>query len=340
MQTLLSILVVNYNTREFLRGCLNSIQASESRGIEVLVVDNHSSDGSMMMVRTEFAGARLIENSENLGFAKANNQAIRIASGKYVLLLNSDTVVQPGALESMLEFMEAHPDAGGVTCRLLNADGTIQACVSKKPGLVLLVFRLSGLSRLLASNHIRLFVRKYFGILLGSSIRSYLEPYVSMNPFEVENISGACLMLRRTAIEEVGLLDEAFFMYMEDVDYCIRLRKAGWKLYYAPAGEIVHLVGQSSGGRMRSYSVHAYRSLFHFYNKHYPASALSAVRLIVLSAMSLHWLWITFLGAASGSSVQEANRLDIQKVIRLCFGWHPFAAGTTSQPAEVTRSKT
>lgn len=315
----LSVIIVNFNTRALLQDCLRSIAQDATAQAEVMVVDNASSDGSAGMVRSEFPWVWLQENQENAGFAKANNAAIPQARGKYVLLLNSDTVVRPGAFRVMADFLATHPQTGGVTCRLLNADGTVQACTSGTPGPMLLFFRLSGLSQVFYNQRLRSLVRRYGGLFLGSTIRSYLEPYVSQSATEVENISGACLMLRREAIDQVGLLDESFFMYFEDMDYCLRLRNAGWKLHYLPQGEIVHLVGRSSGGRMLHYSVHAYRALFAMYRRHFSARALVIVRFLVLTLSSLRWFWNLVLGSVTSSSIYKRNRQDLQCVIRLCL---------------------
>lgn len=318
---LISVVVVSYNTCKILRDCLHSLDCDPANGREVLVVDNRSMDRSAQMVREEFAQVRLIENQENSGFARANNQGIALARGKYILLLNSDTMVRPGALKAMTDFLDAHPEAGGVTCRLLNADGTIQACVSGRPGPMLLFFRLSGLSRAFRGDRARRFLRRYAGLLLGATARGYFDPYVAAEaPIQVENISGACLMLRREAIERAGLLDENFFMYFEDMDYCLRLRNLGWKLYYVPSGEIVHLVGQSSGGRMRN-SIHSYRSLFYFYRKHFSPRSLFAVRVMVLISTCARWIW-NLLGARISDPIRcRRNRVDLAQVIRLCFEW-------------------
>lgn len=319
----ISTIIVNYNTRQLLRNCLASILTGESRKIEVIVVDNHSSDSSATMVRTEFPDVQLIENSRNLGFAKANNQAIRQASGKYVLLLNSDTVVQQEAIGTMAEYMDSEPDAGAVACRLLDANGAIQASIGRQsgPGLMRQILRLSGISRLIRGERMRRFLRRYLGFAIGSTVRSYLDPYVTNTALEVESISGACLMLRRQAIDQVGLLDENFFMYLEDLDYCLRLRNAGWKLYYLPTVQIVHLIGQSSGGRMRKYSMHAYRSLFYFYQKHYSPSTLVLMRLAVFLTMSARWAWNSLRGLFSGSPAYTANRLDLKGLIRMSLQW-------------------
>ncbi len=321
----LSIVIVNYNTRDLLRDCLASIPREEVEGCEVIVVDNASKDDSCAMVRRDFAWVRLMENTSNGGFSKGNNQGIRAAAGDYILLLNSDTIVRPGALRSKVQFLKAHPDAGGVVGPMLDAEGNTQATVGwqRKPGLIDLIYRLSGLSRLVrSSDRRRRFLRRYLAFALGKTVRSYLDAWVTSNsPLEVEGISGASMMLRREATGQVGLLDENIFMYLEDIDYCMRLRKAGWKLYYVPGGGIVHLVGKSSGGRMRQYGVQSYQSLFYFYTKHHSSWALSTARLLVLFAMCSRWLWNLARGAFSDDSVYTQNRLDLEKVIGLCIRW-------------------
>jgi hypothetical protein len=321
MNTELSIIIVNYNTRDLLRDCLASIPPDEVEDCEVIVVDNASQDDSCAMVRNQFPWVRLIESPVNGGFSKGNNLGIRAARGKYILLLNSDTIVRPGALRCMVEFLEAHPDAGGATCRLLNADGTIQACAGSRPGPLMLALRLTRISRVISGDRSRTRIRKYLGPMLGATIRTYLDPYVAnADPVEVDNIGAACLMLRRRVIDEVGLLDEEFFMYLEDVDYCVRIRNAGWRLFYLPDKEILHLVGASSGGRMRNYSVHAYRSLFYLYRKHYSPWLQRMVRLLVFVCSSIQWLW-NAIGSllAQPQSVHRENRIVFSQVIRLCL---------------------
>jgi GT2 family glycosyltransferase len=323
-----SAVIVNYCTKFLLEACLTSIEESGAPDLEIIVVDNHSTDGSAEMVRGEFPEVRVIENSENLGFSRANNQGIKVARGKYILTLNSDTLVRPGAVEAMAGFMDGHPKAGGVGCRLLNADGSIQPsvgrCLGAGPGILRLIARLSGLSGLVRSGRVRRFLGRYLSFAMGPALRSYLDPYViGDSTVEVDSISGACLMLRREAMNQVGLLDENFFMYLEDLDYCMRLRVAGWKLYYVPTGEIVHLVGESSGGRMRRYSVHAYESLFYFYNKYYSTWTLFLARLLVFSAMCFRWVWNFARSSLFHSAIHRQNHMDLGKVIRLCLHWRP-----------------
>lgn len=335
----MSVVIVNYRTRELLRDCLQSVESNGAAGVEVIVVDNNSQDGSTDMVRTEFPTVRLIQNSDNRGFSAANNQGIKETQGKYVLLLNSDTIVLPGALTGMRDFMDQHPEAGAVGCRLLCADGRIQISASGEAslGIARVLVRLSGLAEWVHSDRVRRFLRRYLGFALGSTVRACLTPYVTdESPLEVDLLSGACLMLRREALDQVGLLDERFFMYLEDLDYSLRFRNAGWKLYYLPAVRIIHLVGRSSGGRMRRYSVQAYDSLFYFYLKHRSARTLFAVRALVLLAFCCRWVASALWGTFPGRSVCRQNRSDSAKVIRLCWRWTSSLQSPNSQVLSVT----
>ena len=316
-----SIIIVNYNTIGLLRDCLNSLMQTEGRACHIIVVDNASADGSADMVEHEFPEVLLVRNSQNVGFAKANNQGIGLAKAKYILLLNSDTIVRPGAIRIMSGYLDSESGAGATACKLLNGDGTIQASVGNRPGPMLLLFRLLGVSRIISNDRTRRWLAHTFGILLGGTVRSYLTPYkADRSPVEVQSISAACLMLRREAVEQIGGLDEHFFMYLEDMDYCIRLRQAGWKLYYLPEGEIVHLGGASSGGRMRNYSVHSYRALFYFYGKHFSYPVAVAARAMVISALAPRWLWNWAAYRFSGKTLYRQNERDLKQVIRGCFG--------------------
>ncbi len=316
----LSVIIVNYNTRALLQDCLQSLMNTEGRNCEIIVVDNASADGSAEMVASNFPGAVLLRNQQNAGFSAANNQGMKRARGKYLLLLNSDTVVRAGALGVMVDFLRSNPAAGAVTCKLLNTDGTIQASISNRPGPVLLFFRLLGVSRVISGDLARRWLSRTCGFFLGKTIRSYLTPYAANNdPVEIENISGACMMLRREAMDQIGPLDESFFMYFEDMDYCVRLQNAGWKMYYLPQGEIVHLGGGSSGGRMRNYSVHSYRALFHFYRKHFSRAMVVAVRSMVVTASSIRWAWNWLRSKFSQRPVYRQNEMDLKQVIRVCF---------------------
>jgi GT2 family glycosyltransferase len=255
----LLILIVSWNTRDLLRDCLRSLEPAAHPEWDVLVVDNASTDDSVAMVRREFPTVRLLENAVNAGYARANNQGLRASVAPWALLLNSDTRATPGAIQGLIAFLGAHPEAGAVSPRLLRADGTPQPfAFGGDPTLSYLLWR--GALRVTA--------------------RRYLHDWATTQTQSVDWISGACLLVRRTAFEQVGLLDEGFFMYFEDNDWCLRLRRAGWKCYYHPAQSIVHLGGQSLARNpqaQRSYEA----SLRYFYRKHYGRVAELALRMLL-----------------------------------------------------------
>ena len=212
-------------------------------------MDNASSDGSAQMVRECFSWVRLIENGENVGFARANNQAMQESHSHYVLLLNSDTKVQPGAVEALAAFIEAHPKAGAVGARLLNGDGSLQPSCHPMLTPWREFWRLMFLDRLIH--------RATYGAHLWSA----------SSPQSVEVIKGACLLLRRAALEQVGLLDESYFMYTEEVDLCYRLAQAGWELWWEPAATVVHYGEASSRQMAQAMYLQLYRSKIQFYRK-------------------------------------------------------------------------
>lgn len=228
----LLIVIVSFNTKEELAQCLGSVyENTQYVTFEVVVVDNHSTDGSSEMVAQRFPEAKLIANDSNLGFAKANNQALEGNTCRYAVILNSDTIVMDSALDTMVEFMDAHPKAGAVGCRLLNPDGTLQPSCNKRFSLFYVlsdwVFEHLGVYELLHIN-------KYY-------VKGWDYDAVQ----EVDLLSGACIMVRREVLETVGWLDERFVNSLEDHDWCLRIRNAGWKIFYLPSAAIVHFWGQS-----------------------------------------------------------------------------------------------
>jgi GT2 family glycosyltransferase len=244
----LSILIVSWNTRELLAGLLASLTAESIRSSrEIIVVDNDSQDGSPEMVATQFPEVTLIRNKQNVGFARANNQAIAKAQGRYVLLLNSDTIVSPRVLEGLIDFMETHVAVGVCSPRLLTRNGTPQPfAFGGDPSLAYLVRR--GVKRLIR--------------------RRPLHDWGIEHTADVDWVSGACLLLRREALLQVQGLDEEIFLYFEDVDLCRRIRQQGWRICYVPALAITHLGGQSlqqNPAAQRAYQ----QSLKYFYTKHY-----------------------------------------------------------------------
>ena len=250
----LSVIIVSWNTAAQLQDCIVSVLASLPT--QVIVVDNGSTDNSVEIVTHEFPHARLIQNQENIGFSRANNQGIAASTGRYVLLLNSDTIVKPGALTGLVEFMDTHPDVGIVGPRLLRPDSEPQAfAFGGDPTLGYLLRR--GISHLL--------------------LKRPLHDWKTNQVKEVDWVSGACLLARREAIDQAGLLDENIFMYFEDNDWCLRIRQAGWKVYYNPHVEIIHLGGQSLKQNPAARQAY-YRSLDYFYAKHYGPLARLALR--------------------------------------------------------------
>jgi GT2 family glycosyltransferase len=245
--TKLSIVIVNYNVRNYLEQCLQSVQkALEGIEGEMWVVDNNSSDDSVEVLRRDYPWVRLVANTENMGFARANNLAIRQSQSEYVLLLNPDTVVEEPTLRGVLQFMDAHPEAGGAGVMMHNADGTL-APESRRglPTPWVAALKMFG------------FTKRYY--------MSYL-PWDQ--PGRIDVISGAFCMLRRKAIDQVGLLDEDFFMYGEDIDLSYRLLKGGWQNWYLPFS-IIHFKGKSTQKTDYRYVHIFYQAMLIFFRKHY-----------------------------------------------------------------------
>lgn len=243
----LSVVIVSYNVRSYLEQCLQSVQrALEGIEGEVFVVDNHSTDDSVEVVKRDYAWVKLMENQENLGFARANNIAIRQAQGEYVLLLNPDTIVEESTLRNVLAFMEAHPKAGGAGVMMRNEDGS------------------------LAPESRRALPTPWVSCLkmIGFDKRYYMSHLPWEEPGRIEVISGAFCFLRRKALDEVGLLDEDFFMYGEDIDLSYRLLKGGWENWYLPYG-ITHYKGRSTQKTDYRYVHIFYQAMLIFLRKHY-----------------------------------------------------------------------
>lgn len=257
----LSVVIVSWNTRDLLAQCLASVYAHPPDGtLDVLVVDNASTDGSVELVRARFPRVRLIENRENVGFARACNQGMRQAVGQAVLILNSDTIVQAGALQALLACLERHPSAGACGPMLLNPDGSFQASFADFPTLRAELIHQFGLARR----------------LLSRSYPSY-DLEASRVPRVVEWVGGACMLVRRACLEQVGLLDESFVMYGEEVDWCYRMRARGWAVWYTPSARVVHLGGQSAARVPTWRHLQIQRGRVRFFRKHYGASAAGAL---------------------------------------------------------------
>ncbi|MFC1563941.1 glycosyltransferase [candidate division KSB1 bacterium] len=230
----ISVIIVNYNVKEYLEQCLLSVKKSlRSIDSEIIIVDNASGDGSQRMIRKKFPDVKLIENRINLGFSRANNIALRKAKGKYITLLNPDTLVQEDTFELIINAFDDFTEAGMIGGKVLNPDGTLQlSCRRSFPDPRTSFFRLIGLSRLFPKSR-----------TFGKYNMTYLDPDEIT---EVDAISGSFMTIRKEVLETAGYLDEDFFMYGEDLEWCYQIRKAGWKIYYYPRTSIVHYKGESS----------------------------------------------------------------------------------------------
>lgn len=262
MQLDLSIIIVNYNVKEFLQNLIHSIcRAGEKIKYEIIIVDNASDDGSVEFLREKFSELKLIVNEKNLGFSKANNIGLKYAQGKYILLLNPDTIVQEDTFEKMINFFETTPDAGMAGCKILNPDGTLQlACRRSFPGPWTSFCKVTGLSGLFPNS--RLFAR-------------YNLTYLNEDQtYEVDAISGSFMMIKREAYEKVGNLDEQFFMYGEDLDWCYRMQKAGYKVYYVHNTTIIHYKGESTRRSSIDETKFFYNAMHLFVKKHLATSFL------------------------------------------------------------------
>ncbi len=275
----LSIVIVSYNTSALLSHCLQSIvRSGMAPAPEIIVVDNGSADDSRAMVRTRFPAVRLIE-SENVGFAAGSNKGIAVTRGRYVLLLNPDTEVRDDALGALIRFMDAHPQAGAAGGRLLNADGGFQHSAFHFPTLWMTFFDFFNINHRLMNSRLN---GRY-------PARLYSGP-----PFEIDHPLGACLLVRRQVIEQVGVMDEGFFMYCEEIDWCLRIKRAGWPIWCVTDAPVVHHGGQSTSQFRQRMFVELHRSRKRFFARHYSALYCIAdrclVRLGLAREMARAWL--------------------------------------------------
>jgi len=259
----ISICIVTYRAREWLRGCLNSIFShTHQSSFEIIVVDNGSQDGVEDMLARDFPMVRFIANPVNLGYTKPMNQALRAGKGRFLMQLNPDTVILPGTLDNLVGFMERNPEAGICGPKVLNRDGTLQMqCRRGEPRPLAVLSYFLGLSRLFPRSQL-------FG--------GYLLNYLSEDEVhEVPGVSGSCMLIRREVVEQIGYLDELFFAYQEDTDYCLRAHKAGWKVFYVPKAVIIHYGGHG-GSRVEPFRamIAWHKSYWNLYKKHFAGDYL------------------------------------------------------------------
>jgi N-acetylglucosaminyl-diphospho-decaprenol L-rhamnosyltransferase len=280
----LSVIIPTWNTRDLLAACLTSIaRQTAGRGVETIVVDNGSIDGTAELLRTQFPSVHVVTNATNLGFACAANQGAAASANPYLLFLNTDAELMSGALDTLLRVIEEQPRAGIVGAQLRNADGTFQGSHAPFPSLVGEFLVLSGLGRL-----------------------SCGAPYPSRGPDDekgpqvVDWVGGACLLARKIAFEAVGGFDESFFLYGEEVDLCYRMRSAGWEVWYQPGARVMHLGGSSSTGQPTEREAQLYRGRVHYFRTHYGRGAAALLAFMIIASTAIKRLVHGALRAGSG----------------------------------------
>lgn len=274
----ISIIIINWNTRQMLLNCIESLYRFDiSARYEILVVDNGSSDGSVEAVRHHFPDVIVIANSSNEGFAAANNRALRVMHGRYALLLNSDTIVKENSLNVLYEFMESHPLIGICGPQLLNSDGSKQTSYGRFPTLM---------SEFMSKNFIRLFPRVYHNLYADHGC-------VCTKP--VDFVIGACMMVRREALEQVGLLDEQYFFFYEEIDWCWRMKKAGWHVFYLSEAEVYHLGGGSTRVMSLRARSESWRSRYIFLIKRYQMAGVAKGLLYTIGFIQAIYRFIGYM---------------------------------------------
>lgn len=276
----MSVIIVSWNTRELLRRCLETLQPELADWqAEVFVVDNNSADGSAEMVRSSFPWAKLIHNDDNRGFARANNQAMRVCQGRKILLLNPDTEVRKGAIGTLIRFLDSHPECGVVAPQLLNTDGSVQRSCRRFPTFGNLFCELIGLSRMFPENR---------------QFREYkMLDFQHNTECQVDQPEGACLLVRREVVGNIGMLDEGYFMLFEEVDWCFNIKRAGWEIWFTPSAQIVHHYGKSISQVKAKMIVSSHKGFYRFWRKNQsgPAGWVIApivyVGLMVLAAVRI-----------------------------------------------------
>lgn len=291
-QPRLSVCVLNWNTCDLLHTCLQSLyEDPDAQEWEVIVVDNGSSDGSCGMVAASFPDARLVQNRENLGFAVGNNHAMELARGDHILLLNPDTRVEAGALNRLIHFMTENPDVGAVGPKLLSADGSVQLSCGIRPSL-----RTELVNKTLLHN---LFPFYKLGRWHHDKIRN------------VDWVMGACILVRKSVVEEIGRLDPAIFMFYEDLDWCLRIRDSGWRICYFPFSRVHHLRGASTRQNLRNMLVVSQRSLYFLFAKHASNTSLRILRILTLIEMTLRTiLWLPYTAISPSHRKEGVQRLQ------------------------------
>jgi len=296
----ISIIIVNWNTKDLLLDCLSSVfKTVNGLSSEVWLVDNASVDGSVEAVRSGYPGVKIIQNNENLGFAAANNLAFARMKGRYALLLNTDTLLTNGAVKEIYDFMESNPKVGIACGQLLNLDGSKQNSIANFPSL---------LSLLCNETLLR--------ILLPKKFPSKRKEYPS--PIAIDSGIGACLMARKKAMDKVGFFDEQYFFFFEETDWAYRMKRAGWKVYFVPTAEIYHAQGKSVGSSAEA-RITFYRSRYIFFKKWRPRS-YGLIRSVIFVRLLINTL-LSFFGVLFTLGLNGQIRKKLNIYLQLIM-WH------------------
>lgn len=329
MNVLLSIIIVNYNAKDVLQNCLSSIHSNyQNFPFEVFVIDNASTE-SILELQQVYPDYTFIFNKLNLGFAAANNEGIKKARGEYILLLNPDTIVNGNSFQPMIDYLAEHKDVGIVGCKIYNDKGEIERSTHSFPTLAKEFIH--------ANEYLKKFLNydSLFGNYLKKipGIKSFNSYWEYDQVKEVDHVTGACMMVKREAIEKAGLLDEAFFLYNEEVEWSYRIKTVGFKSVYLPDSDIIHLFGYSTKQRVQKQTVNRllverYRGMLYFYQKHFGSIRLIVLKIIVLQGFVFRLIF-NYLGNINVNKSKKRNLLDersfIKKIIRLvvlkCYDW-------------------
>jgi len=303
-----SVVIVNHNRREMLRECLNSVDQNDLT-TEVFVVDNASSDGSVEMLESEYRWVHLLRNRANERFAKPNNDAIRLATGRYILLLNNDAALCRGALRALVSYLDAHTDVGMVGPQLLNRDGSIQPSCHGFVSLRTHFFDMFLMDRLFPKS-------KFF----ASAPMTYFD---HTGELEVDHVMAAAVLVRRDIMQQVGLFDEQLSVYFNDLDLSYRFSKAGWKRVFLPDARVVHHGGHTAKSMMREIQFfrEQYNNIFHYYRKHYGKRVLGLYKVLLFAGFIPRVAIWSLISIFSKSERTLSMKMFAARTLQVLIGW-------------------
>jgi hypothetical protein len=304
----ISVIIVSYNVAKLLEKCLRSLLSETDLPLDIWVVDNNSDDDSGNIVKRNFKKVNLIENKKNVGFASAVNQALELCNGDYIFLLNPDAFIKKNSIERMIDFLRIDPKAGAVAPKILYPDNSLQLSCRTFPSITTQFLESSYLFKLFPKN-------KFFGMY-------FMSWWDHNNMKEIDWASGSALMIRRKTLNEVGLLDEKMFMYSEDIDWCYRCRKKGWKIYYLPESIVIHYDAQSAKISPADRLIQVLESRYYFFRKHGFKNKIFILKTIVLLGL-IGRIIITFLlWLLTFSKKKRYIRFENLKNFCMAFLWH------------------